>query len=72
MNVSVYIKEPLLAKVKEKAKREGISVSKLVELALEEVVNESIPSVPLKNLASLNGIVKLGGDAVKDAEKYYE
>ena len=72
MNVSVYIKEPLLAKVRDKAQKEGISLSRFVEHALEEVVGEPLPSLPMDALAVLEGIVKFGGDAVKDTERYYE
>ena len=72
MNISVYIKEPLLGEVKMKARKEEMSLSKFVEKALEKMVNESVPSFPLKSLSKLNGIVNFGGDAVEDCERWYE
>lgn len=72
MNISIYIKQPLLGEVRKKAQGEGISLSKLIEMALERIVNEPVPSIPLKTLSRLSGMVKLGGDAVKDVERCYE
>jgi hypothetical protein len=72
MNTSIYIKEPLLVEAKQKAKSEGVSLSKLVEKALEQRLSDSVPSFPLKSLSNLNGIVKFGGDAVEDCERWYE
>jgi hypothetical protein len=72
MNVSIYIKEPLLREVKKRAKMKGMSLSSFVERALLNMIKEPIPSIDMKTLDSLEGIVKLGGDALKDTEKYYE
>ena len=72
MNVSIYIKEPLLCEVKMKAQKEEMSLSKFVEKALEKMVDESVPFFPMKSLSKLKGIVKLGGDALEDSERYYE
>ncbi|GEM_PF-2166295 len=72
MNISIYIKEPLLNKVREKARRKGMSLSKFIEKTLEKVISEPVPSLPVDTLSRLKGIVGWGGDAVKDSEEYYE
>ena len=72
MNVSVYIKESLLTEVKKRVRRDGTSLSRFVEKALEKTVNEPVPSLSLKTLSKLEGILNLGGDALKDTGRYYE
>ena len=72
MNISIYIKEPLLAKVKKMARENDISLSKLMEKALEKMADNDIPSLPLKHLSTEEGILALGGNAVEDADGYYE
>jgi len=72
MNVSLYLRKPLLDRIRGKARQEGVSLSRLVERLLEKSVEENLPSVPLKNLLKARGALHLGGDAVKDAENYHE
>ena len=72
MNISLYLDEPLLEKMRRKAKAQKISLSKFAQEALASIVENNERSITMKNLAALSGTVALGGDAVKESESCYE
>jgi hypothetical protein len=72
MNTSIYIKEPLLNRIKKKAKRRKISLSKYVERSLELSLEERLPAMPIKRLTPLKNMISLGGDTLTDTENFHE
>jgi len=49
----------------------GMSLSSFIEMALLNMIKEPVPSIKMNTLDNLEGIVELGGDALKDTEKYH-
>ncbi|MBC7189183.1 hypothetical protein H5U35_03055 [Candidatus Aerophobetes bacterium] len=66
-----------MRKIEEHLKKELLSLSddeidRLFEEVKEAKKKQKIKPIPIEQLENLIGAISIGGDAVKDSEKYYE